>query len=494
MGSKRFRNRPPEALEGYQARIQARDFAREHPSQSASLLEKEVDSPQNNGAIRTFSASGASTAALYLSLAAAALGVACNGGPTPGPTPVTPCTGYTLSQFGACDANTNKQYKTVTQQPGGCSPPVQVTEPLEQACVITSASGQLVGLTTNAGFNSGTADFNGKKADLAAGSYNVSNVPVGSIDAVFTGGSFVPYTRKFTVQNGANQFPSQRAIETMVDGILFDAVFFKQYATSSIIGDVGGIANGIGNWDVSSSMPEIVILKDTFPADMYPFFYAQAKKNAEDYIPRILTGGTARKCPIVEISGGMDFPTRGKIIYRYGTKQDTGGGVASNHIRADKDNMIYAGDILVTGDAGNGTINEEFINITGVGDTATPGIPSVSNNSAHTLEISANDLMYSHVKRLLQNGAKITQITYNGSQIYALDLRHLGALDGTVTPFTANSSGFKTSIDQSIDSAMGFGPKRPGAISIEPRRFEPPPDAVRQKRDAPYRQKIPYRP
>ena len=88
MGNKRFRDIFTEALERRRYRIQSRDFAHGNSTHNPHDLESRVDSPENQGFIRHVGTSGTySTAALYLSLAAAALGLNCGEGGSPtGPT------------------------------------------------------------------------------------------------------------------------------------------------------------------------------------------------------------------------------------------------------------------------------------------------------------------------------------------------------------------------------------------------------------------------
>ena len=84
MGNKRFRDIFTEALERRRYRIQSRDFAHGNSTHNPHDLEGMVDTPENQGFIRHVGTSGAySTAALYLSLAAAALGLNCTKSPSP---------------------------------------------------------------------------------------------------------------------------------------------------------------------------------------------------------------------------------------------------------------------------------------------------------------------------------------------------------------------------------------------------------------------------
>ena len=82
MEYKKFRDRFTEALE--RRRIQSRDFAHGNSTYNPPDLESRVDSPKNQIFIRHVGTSGIyPTAALYLSLAAAALGLNCTKSPSP---------------------------------------------------------------------------------------------------------------------------------------------------------------------------------------------------------------------------------------------------------------------------------------------------------------------------------------------------------------------------------------------------------------------------
>ena len=222
----------------------------------------------------------------------------------------------------------------------------------------------------NQGYDSGTAQAGNSMGNLTpGGNYRIENVNAGTMDVSFNGPEFITRKARANAQPGLNQFPPIDAIDKVIDGIEFDLKSFDEMCRLNSGGPrYSGALKGTSIWPY---VPEILVdaesrSKMEFPG-VYPGMMGAIRKYAAEFMSRItdnkLVGAVVREIPrTVDVPKA---PAEGKIIARFGTRQDADGGAGMANFWVNANNNIYAAEVVLTSDISDSGIYHELTHAIG---------------------------------------------------------------------------------------------------------------------------------